>query len=154
MRLRKHEDLVKYVINSMDRLERFLKAQEQTYSVALKEIQDGKKIGHWIWYIFPQLKGLGRSYNSNYYGITDKNEAKAYLNHPILAERLGEITEALLALPKALTAKDILGGIDAMKVKSSMTLFYMVSNAKLYKDVLVRYYQGKMDNRTLCILNT
>lgn len=138
----------------MDGLERFIEAQEYSYPIALKEIQSGRKKSHWIWYIFPQLKGLGHSYNSEYYGITDLNEAKAYLNHPILAERLREITKALLSLPQNLAAREILGGIDAMKVKSSMTLFYMVSREHLFKEVLERYYNGETDNRTSDILTT
>ena len=152
MKLKRQEGHVKSVIN-MDGLERFIMAQECSYPIALKEIQSGRKMSHWIWYIFPQLKGLGRSYNSEYYGITDLEEAKAYLNHPILSERLREITEAMLNLPLNLTAREILGGIDAIKVKSSMTLFYIASNDKLYNDVLERYYQGKMDYRTLKLLS-
>lgn len=136
----------------MEDLERFIKAQEYSYPIALKEIQNGRKMGHWIWYVFPQLKGLGNSYNSEYYGIADLEEAKAFLNHPVLAQRLREITEALLGLPEHITARDILGGIDAMKVKSSMTLFYMVSKEQLYKDVLDRYYNGEMDTQTLNLL--
>lgn len=138
----------------MEDLERFVKAQEHSYLIALKEIRSGRKMGHWIWYIFPQLKGLGHSSRSQYYGIADLEEAKAYLNHPVLAQRLREITETLLGLPEHLTARDILGGIDAMKVKSSMTLFYMVSKEQLFKDVLDRYYKGIMDTRTLDIVTT
>ena len=136
----------------MEDLERFVKAQEYSYPIALQEIQSGRKMSHWIWYIFPQLKRLGHSSRSQYYGIADLEEAKTYLSHPVLAQRLREITEALLALPEHLTARDILGGIDAMKVKSSMTLFYMVSKDQLYKDVLDRYYKGEMDTRTLDII--
>ena len=80
----------------MEDLERFVKAQEHSYLIALKEIRSGRKMGHWIWYIFPQLKGLGHSSRSQYYGIADLEEAKAYLNHPVLAQRLREITETLL----------------------------------------------------------
>ena len=152
MKLKRRDGLVKYVIN-MEDLERFIKAQEYSYPIALKEIQSGRKKGHWIWYVFPQLKGLGHSYNSEYYGIADFEEAKAYLSHPILVQRLEEITEALLGLPQDMTAREILGGIAAMKVKSSMTLFYMASKEKLYKDVLDRYYNGDMDTRTLDILS-
>ncbi len=153
MKLKRRGGFVKYVI-SMDDLDRFIKAQEYSYPIALKEIRSGRKMGHWIWYIFPQLKGLGHSSRSQYYGITDLEEAKAYLNNPILVQRLREITEALLGLPEHLTARDILGGIDAMKVKSSMTLFYMASKEQLYKDVLDRYYMGEMDTRTLDIVTT
>ena len=153
MKLKKREGHAKYVIN-MDDLERFVKAQEHSYPIALEEIRSGRKMSHWIWYIFPQLKGLGHSSKSQYYGLADLEEAKAYLNHPVLAQHLREITEALLGLPEHLTARDILGGIDAMKVKSSMTLFNMASKEQLYKDVLDRYYKGEMDTRTLDILTT
>ena len=133
----------------MDGLERFIQAQESVYSTALEEIKDGRKEGHWIWYIFPQIKGLGYSYNSNYYGIKDAAEAGEYLAHPILGNRLREVSEALLGLPENLTAREILGGIDALKVKSSMTLFYVVSKEPLFRRVLDRYYNGELDHRTI-----
>lgn len=136
----------------MGNINRFIEAQENQYSKALEEIRNGKKLSHWIWYIFPQMKGLGHSYNSNYYGIEDAQEAKAYLNNPVLSSRLREIAEALLCLPASLSARDILGGIDARKVKSSMTLFYIVSGEKIYKDVLERFYGGELDIRTLSLL--
>ena len=133
-------------------IERFVMAQESVYQTALGEIAKGRKVGHWIWYIFPQLKGLGHSYNSNYYGIRDAEEAKEYLNHSVLGQRLREITRTLFALPENLTARDILGGIDAMKVKSCMTLFYLVSREQLFMDVLNRYYEGRLDGRTIRML--
>ena len=133
----------------MDGLERFIQAQESVYPSALKEIKDSRKEGHWIWYIFPQIKGLGYSYNSNYYGIKDAAEAGEYLAHPILGNRLREVSEALLGLPENLTAREILGGIDALKVKSSMTLFYAVSKEPLFRRVLDRYYNGELDHRTI-----
>lgn len=137
----------------MEDLNRFVEAQESNYSYALEEIRNGRKHGHWIWYIFPQLKGLGHSYNSNYYGITDAEEVKAYLNHPILGNRLREITQALLDLPKELTAREILGWTDALKVKSSMTLFYYVSKEDIFLNVLNRFYNGCQDQKTIIILN-
>ena len=129
-------------------LERFIQAQERDYSTALKEIRSGKKQSHWIWYIFPQLKWLGHSYYSNYYGIVDAEEAKAYYEHTLLGKRLKEISIALLQLPENLTAKEILGGIDARKVRSSMTLFYILTRDQLFKKVLNRYFEGKEDRRT------
>lgn len=137
----------------MEDLNRFIEAQENNYSFALEEIRNGRKRGHWIWYIFPQLKGLGHSYNSDYYGITNIKEAIEYLNHPILGKRLREITEALLSLPAGKTAREILGGIDARKVKSSMTLFYLASKETLFIDVINRYYDGKMDELTIKMLS-
>lgn len=134
-------------------LDRFLKAQETTYSQALEEIRSGRKQTHWIWYIFPQLKGLGRSYNANYYGIADIEEARQYLNHPILGARLHEITRALLLLPEGLSAESILGSIDALKVRSSMTLFDQVVPEGIFRQVLKRYYQNKEDQLTLKALN-
>ena len=164
------EEHVKYVID-MEELNRFLLAQgsnedneqenttyrfnishDSSYADALHEIQNGKKTGHWIWYIFPQLKGLGHSYRSHFYGINDAAEAKAYLAHPILGKRLREITSVLLALPPEKTARQILGIIDAKKVKSCMTLFYQVSKDELFIKVLERYYDGQLDERTKDLL--
>ena len=137
-------------MNNSD-LERFVEAQELMYMMALDEVRNGRKRGHWIWYIFPQLKGLGESYNSSYYGINGIEEARAYLNHPILGARLREITAAFLAL-KVESAKDVFGHLDAMKVRSCMTLFNEVSDDDLFQRVLDRYYSGVADNRTLEML--
>lgn len=134
-------------------LERFLKAQEITYPQALEEIRSGRKQTHWIWYIFPQLKGLGHSYNANFYGIADIKEARQYLNHPILGARLHEITRALLLLPEDLSAEAVLGSIDALKVCSCMTLFDKVAPEGIFRQTLKRYYQDKEDRLTLEALN-
>jgi len=134
-------------------VKRFNIIQANSYADALEEIRNGRKRGHWIWYIFPQLKGLGHSYNSDYYGIVNIKEAIEYLNHPILGKRLREITEVLLSLPAGKTAREILGGIDARKVKSSMTLFYLASKETLFIDVINRYYDGKMDELTIKMLS-
>lgn len=131
---------------------RFNISHDSSYADALHEILSGKKSGHWIWYIFPQIKGLGHSYRSHFYGINDAEEAKAYLAHPILGKRLREITSALLALPSEKTARQILGIIDAVKVKSCMTLFYMVSEEKLFMKVLERFYDGQLDEKTIELL--
>ena len=129
-------------------LQRFLSAQEYDYLIALREIQNGSKQSHWIWYIFPQIKGLGRSYQSEYYGITNRQEAEAYLAEPILNARMREITLALLE-HKDKTAQQILGGIDAMKVKSSMTLFDAIAPDDIYAEVLNIFYAGDRCKRTL-----
>ena len=129
-------------------LQRFLSAQEYDYSIALCEIQNGRKQSHWIWYIFPQIKGLGRSYQSEYYGIANRQEAEAYLAEPILNARLREITLALLE-HKDKTAQQILGGIDAKKVLSSMTLFDAITPNDIYADALNTFFAGKRCNRTL-----
>ena len=106
----------------MKNLERFLQAQEKSYEIAYQEIKNGRKEGHWIWYIFPQIQGLGESATSFYYGIQNLNEAKEYLENPILHDRLIEISNALLSL-SGKSASEILGTLDAIKVRSSMTLF-------------------------------
>ena len=129
-------------------LQRFLSAQEYDYSIALREIQNGRKQSHWIWYIFPQIKGLGRSYQSQFYGIANRQEAEAYLAEPTLNARLREITLALLE-HKDKTAQQILGGIDAKKVLSSMTLFDAITPNDIYADALNTFFAGKRCNRTL-----
>ena len=129
-------------------LQRFLSAQEYDYSIALREIQNGRKQSHWIWYIFPQIKGLGRSYQSQFYGIANRQEAEAYLAEPTLNARLREITLALLE-HKDKTAQQILGGIDAKKVLSSMTLFDAITPNDIYADALNTFFAGKRCNQTL-----
>ena len=129
-------------------LERFLEAQEMDYGMALREIHDGQKRGHWIWYIFPQIKGLGHSYNSEFYGISGTEEAKAYLNHPVLGQRLREITSALLNCGNP-SASDILGFPDDLKVRSCMTLFDLVSPKDIFNDVLDKHYEGKRCEKTI-----
>lgn len=137
-------------MNNSD-LERFIEAQELMYPMALNEVRNGRKRGHWIWYIFPQLKGLGESYNSSYYGIDGIEEARAYLAHPVLGARLREITAAFLELVGK-NAQEVFGHLDAMKVRSCMTLFNVVSDDDLFQRVLDRYYNGVADERTLEML--
>lgn len=133
-------------------LERFLQPQSTSYQTALAEVRAGYKCSHWMWYIFPQLKGLGMSSMAHYYGINDAEEARAYLNHPILGDRLREITLALLNVENK-SAMEILGWIDAMKLRSSMTLFNAVANGDdLFQKILDKYYSGKADDRTLAML--
>lgn len=129
-------------------LERFLKAQEIVYPQALKEIKEGKKQGHWIWYVFPQIKGLGHSYNSEFYGISSQEEAKVYLEHPVLGARLREITQALLDCGNP-SADDILGFPDVLKVRSCMTLFDLVSPNDIFNKVLFRFYESQKCDKTL-----
>lgn len=137
-------------MNNSD-LERFVQAQELMYPMAFDEVRNGRKRGHWIWYIFPQLKGLGMSENSQYYGINGIEEARAYLQHPVLGARLREITAAFLAL-KGESAEGVFGHLDAMKVCSCMTLFNEVSDDDLFRKVLDCYYNGVADDRTLEML--
>ena len=117
-------------------LGRFLRAQEHTYSQALQEVRNGKKISHWIWYIFPQMKGLGKSELSLTYGITWRDEAEAYIVHPILRERLIEISEAVLNNEKSVY--DIFGQ-DAIKVRACILLFASVSDIPVFKQLKSKY---------------
>ena len=137
-------------INSLDR---FLEAQERMYETALKEIKNGEKESHWMWYIFPQLRGLGKSQMAYAYGINGIEEAKAYLAHPVLSARLIEITEALLT-HKDIYIYNIMGEIDNMKLHSSMTLFALMSEeCSIFHQVLNCFYNNKFDTNTLKILN-
>ena len=130
-------------------LERFIKAQNNTYSTAINEIKNGRKRTHWMWFMFPQLKELGMSSISRYYGICGIDEAKAYLEHPVLSERLYELCGVLLS-HKNKSAYEIFGDIDALKLKSSMTLFALVSNDNsIFHQVLDFYYNGERDELTL-----
>ncbi len=132
-------------------LERFVQAQEDSYTIALKEIQRGKKKSHWMWYIFPQIKGLGYSFAAQYYAIQDKKEAEKYLLHPILSKRLYEISKELLKL-ECSNASAIFGFPDDMKLKSSMTLFYLVSKSEIFQNVLDKFFDGELDDKTVKIL--
>lgn len=133
-------------------LERFLKAQEKDYEYALNEIKNGRKTGHWIWYIFPQIAGLGFSSTSKYYSIKDKNEAIEYLKNKTLKDRLIEICEALLSLESD-DATYVMGYPDDLKLKSSMTLFDEVSDIDVFKKVLDKFYKGEKDEMTISLLN-
>ena len=133
-------------------LERFLKAQEKDYEHALNEIKNGRKTGHWIWYIFPQIAGLGFSSTSKYYSIKDKNEAIEYLKNKTLKNRLIEICEALLSLESD-DATYVMGYPDDLKLKSSMTVFDEVSEIDVFKKVLDKFYKGEKDEMTISLLN-
>lgn len=132
-------------------LERFVKAQNNSYGSyrdALSEIKSGRKYGHWIWYIFPQIKGLGFSHNSEYYGISGAEEAHAFLDHPVLGTRLREITKAFLE-HESRSAYAILGRPDDIKVQSCMTLFDLVSPNDIFAEVLDKYYGGLRCQKTV-----
>ncbi len=134
-------------------LERFVKAQEYDYPAALSEIKAGQKRSHWIWYIFPQLKGLGRSNYATYYGIEDIDEAGAYLSHEVLGARLREICGVLLELDSD-DPEEVMGGHpDDVKLQSSMTLFAAVSEyGSVFHKVLDKFFDGKQDKHTLSLL--
>ncbi len=132
-------------------MERFLKAQDVQYNQALSEIRNGRKKSHWIWYVFPQLVELGRSSTAKYYGIKNIEEAKEYISHPVLRERLIEISEALLENKDS--AVHILGYTDAMKVKSCMTLFHIAdSSIEVFSRVIDKFYEGQYDSLTIGII--
>lgn len=133
-------------------LQRFLNVQQEDYATALQEIKAGRKRSHWMWYIFPQLRGLGFSETARYYGITGAAEAAAYLAHPVLGARLREITQALLALPGA-DANRIFGSPDDMKLRSCMTLFAQVPGADAgFQAVLDKFFGGAPDAKTTQLL--
>lgn len=133
-------------------LQRFLDAQENDYADALHEIKQGYKQSHWIWFIFPQMRGLGRSYMAEYYGIASIEEARAYLDNPTLKARLIEISTALLQHKGKSTAYEILGTIDAIKVRSCMTLFDHIMPNAIFVEVLNTFYNGERDVMTLELL--
>ena len=133
-------------------LDRFVTAQEAVYPQVLAELRDGRKRSHWMWFIFPQLIGLGRSATANYFAIRDREEAREYLAHPVLGARLRECTETLLALP-GLSIDTILGFPDNLKFRSCMTLFAALSETdSVFERALARFCGGQADQRTLELL--
>ncbi len=133
-------------------LSRFLEAQEKIYDRALAELNSGRKRSHWMWFVFPQIEGLGFSSTTRYYSIESLQEARQYLDHPVLGKRLRECAETLLALA-GLSASSIFGYPDDLKLKSSMTLFASAAGAgSVFTRVLEKYYQGTRDERTLALL--
>jgi uncharacterized protein (DUF1810 family) len=140
-------------MNTGYNLERFLDAQHDDYAIALSEIKTGRKQNHWMWYIFPQVLGLGYTSTSIFYAIKDVDEASAYLNHEVLGKRLLEISNALLAL-ETNDAREVFGSSDSMKLRSCMTLFSLVPGAdKVFQLVLDKFFDGKKDEKTLQLLN-
>lgn len=133
-------------------LSRFTKAQEQDFKTAFKEIKNGRKMSHWMWYIFPQIQGLGKSSTSQYYGIKDLNEARAFINDPYLGGNLKKISMALLELEEN-NAVAIFGKPDDIKLKSCMTLFSCISeDGSTFHKVLEKYFDGRQCKRTLSII--
>jgi len=134
-------------------LDRFLTAQEDSYDTALDELKAGRKRSHWIWFVFPQLAGLGQSPTSQYYGVRSLDEASAYLRHPILSGRLHECLKALQTLEET-SADRIFGELDAMKFRSSLTLFAEADPADpIIAAALDRWFGGRKDERTLQLLD-
>jgi uncharacterized protein (DUF1810 family) len=131
-------------------LDRFVDAQDSggTYAQALQELRRGRKTSHWMWFVFPQVAGLGRSGTAQHYAVAGLAEARAYLAHPVLGERLRESCRALLELSTA-SADQVLGSVDAMKLRSSMTLFARADpDEELFTSVLERFFDGEADDRT------
>jgi len=134
-------------------LKRFAEAQAGVHERALAELRAGRKTSHWMWFVFPQIAGLGHSAMAVRYALSGLDEARAYLADPVLGARLRECAAALLALPEDATAEAVLGGIDALKLRSSMTLFARASGDPLFSAVLERYYDGVEDPATLAQLS-
>jgi uncharacterized protein (DUF1810 family) len=134
-------------------LQRFVTAQAEDYQCALQELQRGQKKSHWIWYIFPQVAGLGHSPTAQEYAIRSRDEAVAYLGHAVLGTRLQECCEALLK-HQGKKVEDVMGFPDNLKLRSSMTLFALLSSHdSVFYKVLDVFYSGQMDDRTLAFLN-
>ena len=134
-------------------LERFVDAQDGLYETALAEIRSGRKSSHWMWFIFPQLAGLGSSSMAAYYSIKDLNEARAYLDHSVLGPRLIECAEAVMAV-EAKSAHEIFGTPDDLKLRSSATLFSQLSRpGSVFHRILDKYYSSAPDPRTLELLS-
>ncbi|HEX6375625.1 MAG TPA: DUF1810 domain-containing protein [Allosphingosinicella sp.] len=131
------------------RLERFVAAQAPVYAAALAELKAGRKSSHWMWFVFPQLAGLGRSDMARYYGIASADEARRYLAHPLLGARMRECTAALLA-HRGRSAEQMLGAVDAIKLRSSMTLFESVAEEPgPFAAALEAFFGGERDRETL-----
>lgn len=138
-------------MSTVSDLKRFTDAQQSSFSTALSEIQNGRKRSHWMWYIFPQIHGLGVTPTSQYYAIKNLQEAKDFLADPYLGSNLIKISNALLDLDTN-NASAVFGFPDDLKLRSSMTLFAQVSDFDVFQKVLDKYFDGKPDDRTLSIL--
>jgi len=134
-------------------LQRFVDAQDGVYQMALAELKAGSKQSHWMWFIFPQLRGIGRSPTAEFYGISSLPEAQAYLGHPLLGPRLNECLEAILPWAGRLSAGHILGDVDALKLCSSLTLFDQAEPNARFDAGLQAFFRGNPDERTLALLN-
>ena len=134
-------------------LQIFVQAQEDIYEQALAELKNGSKESHWMWFVFPQIAGLGNSEMARKYAIPNLADAKAYLSHDLLGSRLRECTEAVLAV-EGRTAHEILGSPDDVKLKSCMTLFEVADGpGSVFSSILEKYFEGQRDERSLMILN-
>ena len=134
-------------------LQRFIDAQSGTFERALAELKAGSKQSHWMWFIFPQLRGLGMSPTAQFFGITSLEEARLYVEHALLGSRLSQCIQAVLAWSGKRSAEQILGPVDALKLRSSMTLFDVIQPRGQFAQTLDRFYAGERDQRTLALLN-
>jgi len=134
-------------------LQRFVDPQSNIFDYVLAEIRAGEKRGHWMWFFFPQLKGLGHSPASQYYGIGSLDEARAFLDHPVLGKNLRQCVEALLPWRHDRTAVQILGSVDTIKLRSSLTLFDQIAPGDVFNRALDGFFGGQRDERTLALLN-
>jgi uncharacterized protein (DUF1810 family) len=134
-------------------LQRFLEAQQGTLEAALAELRAGSKQSHWMWFVFPQIAGLGRSHTATFYAITSIDEARAYLAHPLLGKRLRQCVDTLLVWGGSRSPEQILGGIDALKLRSSLTLFDQVEPGASFARALGAFFAGQPDALTLALLN-
>jgi len=140
-------------MNHRQDLDRFIEAQEESYPAALAELEEGAKQTHWMWFIFPQLRGLGKSSTAQFYGLADRAEAQAYLEHSVLGDRLRNCTHAILRHAKARSAREILGSPDDLKFRSCMTLFAVVApHEPLWAHALDAFFAGQRDPLTLKLL--
>ena len=144
--MNKYKSDIDYTLN------RFLSAQQNIYPQVIKELHNANKTTHWMWFIFPQIEGLGHSSTAKYYSIRNMDETKEYLAHPVLGERLLECSNIILNI-NGKTVDDVFGYPDNMKLKSCMTLFNFVApEQKVFADVLKKYFAGKPDEQTIAIL--
>lgn len=133
-----------------DRFDHFLVAQDDVFESALDELREGSKRSHWMWFVFPQIAGLGSSAMAKRYALAGRAEARAYADHPVLGDRLEQATEAMLDWAGTMSAEDILGPVDALKFRSSMTLFEAAcDDASAFADALDQFYDGTRDPLTL-----
>ena len=132
-------------------LQRFVEAQESVFETALAEIREGRKQSHWMWFVFPQIAGLGRSPTAQYYAIRSMHEARAYLAHPLLGDRLRTAVDAIATAASSHTPTQILGDIDATKLRSSLTLFEAASGDPVFADALEKLF-GSPDEATFALL--
>jgi len=134
-------------------LQRFLVAQQGVIEHALAELAEGRKQSHWMWFVFPQLAQLGRSETAKFFGLESLGEARAYLEHPLLGQRLRRSIEAILPWSGKRTAEQIFGAIDSMKLRSSLTLFDRAERGGLFGEALMNFFAGERDELTLALLD-